>query len=152
MSRKKKEFKVTISGDKDPELYRWVESLSYGVFSRLVVENLKWMHEKGLLVNGSMASPDILLENQKKPLDMHREIDSDIQEKILIRVEEISALLKSGVVPAASVSHADISVPSTFAEHSEQSFESPLGRDSNDSDDQQAIQAIPTPFKVFRKE
>lgn len=84
--RDKKEFKIVIQKEKDPELHKWALSLNYGLFPKLIIEMLRWYEKNGLLIKGGVASPDLLMSlNQNS-----KTIDSTAFEKQVI--EKLSHL------------------------------------------------------------
>lgn len=81
--RDKKEYKIVIQKEKDPELYKWALSLNYGLFPKLIIEMLRWYEKNGLLVKGGVASPDLLMSlNQNIPNIDRESFEKQVIEKL----------------------------------------------------------------------
>lgn len=90
--RNKKEYKIVIQKEKDPELYKWALSLNYGLFPKLIVEMLRWYEKNNLLVKGGVASPDLLL-NQN--LNTPNIINSDFEKQVIEKLNQLESLITS---------------------------------------------------------
>ena len=92
-----KEMKVTIKGDVDPEILKWVNTLKYGAFPKVILEMLRWYDRNNLLVRGGVVSPDLLAP--KVSFDQSnmeiRQIDSNAVQEILKTVLLIDQKLSS---------------------------------------------------------
>lgn len=90
--RDKKEFKLVIHKDRDPEVYKWALSLNYGLFPKFMIEILRWYEKNGLLVKGGVASPDLLIDLNKKPPILEV---SDFEKQVLEKLNSLEDLLKN---------------------------------------------------------
>lgn len=96
--RNKKEYKIVIQKEKDPELYKWALSLNYGLFPKLIVEMLRWYEKNNLLVKGGVASPDLLLnQNINTPNNSNSVFEKQVIEK-LIELESLITSKNIGVI------------------------------------------------------
>lgn len=152
---KSKEVKLIIRNESDPEIYKWVTSLKYGIFPKLVLEILRWYERNGLLVRGGVNHPDLL--PPKIPLN-EVSPDTDTLKEILRLVLENNQILNSGefILPTDSkesreylepekpqVEKVEISVPSSEINIVEESQVEDEPQDS-------PIPNIPMPFKIYR--
>ncbi|AMW80546.1 hypothetical protein AMD27_16650 (plasmid) [Acinetobacter sp. TGL-Y2] len=156
----KKEFKLTIHDDRDPELYKWAASLRYGTFPKLVIEMLRWYEVKGLLVKGGVASPDLVIN----PIDVSKIQDSNNENQILEKLEAIESMLRNGLIvnkkqdelsdsqepqtPTQTINEVKSEVPDveTVVNHA-----SDLSNNESESNEMNAVQANPA-FRVFKRE
>ena len=156
----KKEFKLTIHDDRDPELYKWAASLRYGTFPKLVIEMLRWYEAKGLLVKGGVASPDLVIN----PIDVSKLQDSNNENLILEKLEAIESMLRNGLIvnkkqdelsdsqepqtPTQTINEIKSEVPDvqTLVNH-----ESDLSNNESESNEMNSVQANPA-FRVFKRE
>ena len=90
---KSKEMKLIIRNESDPEIYKWVTSLKYGTFPKLMLEILRWYERNGLLVRGGVNHPDLL--PPKIPLN-EVSLDTETLNEILRLAKENNQILKSG--------------------------------------------------------
>lgn len=90
--REKKEFKVGIRKDIDPDIYKWATSLHYGLFPKLIIEMLRWYEINGLLVKGGIASPDLLIRLTQNPPILEL---SSYEKQVLEKLDHLEVLLKS---------------------------------------------------------
>ena len=155
----KREFKLTIHDDRDPELYKWAASLRYGTFPKLVIEMLRWYEAKGLLVKGGVASPDLVIN----PIDVSRLQDSNNENLILEKLETIEFMLRNGLIvntkqdelidskdpqaPTKAINEVQIegSAVQTVENH-----ESDLSKNEPESTEMSIAQTNPA-FKVFQR-
>ena len=156
----KKEFKLTIHDDRDPELYKWATSLRYGTFPKVVIEMLRWFEAKGLLVKGGVASPDLVIN----PIDVSKIQDSNNENLILERLEAIEFMLRNGLIvnkkqdelsdsqepqtPTKAIDEIKSEVPAvqTVVNH-----ESDLSSNEPEPNEMNAVPTNPA-FKVFKRE
>lgn len=96
----KKEFKITINKEKEPELYKWVMSLNYGFFPKVVIEVLRWYEKNGLLVRGGIVSPDILIKQQNEPNDFS---PNPFELSVLKKLERLEEILSKTDLTAMAV-------------------------------------------------
>lgn len=90
--RDKKEFKVGIHKDRDPDIYKWATSLNYGLFPKLIIEMLRWYEINGLLVKGGIASPDLLINLKQNPPILESSV---FEKQVLEKLNSLEVLLKS---------------------------------------------------------
>ncbi|NWK53216.1 hypothetical protein HYG89_11800 [Acinetobacter sp. SwsAc5] len=90
--RNKKEYKIVIQKEKDPDLYKWALSLNYGLFPKLIVEMLRWYEKNNLLVKGGVASPDLLL---KQNLNTPNFSNSDFEKQVIQKLNQLELLISS---------------------------------------------------------
>lgn len=92
---KSKEAKIIIRNDTDPEILKWVNTLKYGAFPKIMIEILRWYNKNGLLVRGGANAPDIL--PPKIPLNQNSESqDAVVLNEILDLLRENNHILKNG--------------------------------------------------------
>ena len=144
-----KQFKIIIREDKDPELYAWIHTLPYGSFPKNVIETLRWMEEKGLLIRGGVVPPDRLLESQNPPLYVPPSPDLQIQKEILDKVNQLTDLLKQSHhrLPENTLQPLPISEP---VQESFIQQQTTIVADVHDSASELPIEAVPSPFRVFK--
>lgn len=90
--RDKKEFKLGIHKDRDPEIFKWATTLNYGLFPKLIVEMLRWYEKNGLLVKGGVASPDLLISLNQNPPILE---GASFEKQVLEKLDHLEVLLKS---------------------------------------------------------
>lgn len=152
---KSKEMKLIIRNESDPEIYKWVTSLKYGTFPKLVIEILRWYERNGLLVRGGVNQPDLL--PPKIPLN-EVSLDTETLNEILRLAKENNQVLKSGefipptenkttseylepIKPQLEAAHITVSDAETFDE-AETEVESET--------DNSPVPNVPMPFKIYR--
>ena len=152
---KSKEMKLIIRNESDPEIYKWVTSLKYGTFPKLVLEILRWYERNGLLVRGGVNHPDLL--PPKIPLN-EVSPDTDTLKEILRLVLENNQILNSGefilptdskesreylepIKPQLEAAHITVSDAETF-DVAETEVESET--------DNSPMPNVPMPFKIYR--
>ena len=152
---KSKEMKLIIRNESDPEIYKWVTSLKYGTFPKLVLEILRWYERNGLLVRGGVNQPDLL--PPKIPLN-EVSLDTETLNEILRLAKENNQVLKSGefipptenkttsehlepIKPQLEAAHITVSDEETF-DVAETEVESET--------DNSPMPNVPMPFKIYR--
>lgn len=152
---KSKEMKLIIRNESDPEIYKWVTSLKYGTFPKLMLEILRWYERNGLLVRGGVNQPDLL--PPKIPLN-EVSLDTETLNEILRLAKENNQVLKSGefipptenkttsehlepIKPQLEAAHITVSDAETFDE-AETEVESET--------DNSPVPNVPMPFKIYR--
>ena len=152
---KSKEMKLIIRNESDPEIYKWVTSLKYGTFPKLMLEILRWYERNGLLVRGGVNHPDLL--PPKIPLN-EVSLDTETLNEILRLAKENNQILKSGefipptenkttsehlepIKPQLEATHITVSDAETFVV-AETEVESET--------DNSPMPNVPMPFKIYR--
>ncbi len=154
---KSKEMKLIIRNESDPEIYKWVTSLKYGTFPKLVLEILRWYERNGLLIRGGVNQPDLL--PPKIPLN-EDSLDAETLKEILRLAKENNQILKSGefipptenkttsehlepIKPQLEATHITVSDAETFVV---------AERDVEDEPetDNSPMPNVPMPFKIYR--
>ena len=152
---KSKEMKLIIRNESDPEIYKWVTSLKYGTFPKLVLEILRWYERNGLLIRGGVNQPDLL--PPKIPLN-EDSLDTETLNEILRLAKENNQILKSGefipptenkttsehlepIKPQLEATHITVSDAETFVV-AETEVESKT--------DNSPMPNVPMPFKIYR--
>ena len=152
---KSKEMKLIIRNESDPEIYKWVTSLKYGTFPKLVLEILRWYERNGLLIRGGVNHPDLL--PPKIPLN-EVSLDTETLNEILRLAKENNQVLKSGefipptenkttsehlepIKPQLEAAHITVSDAETF-DVAETEVESKT--------DNSPMPNVPMPFKIYR--
>lgn len=147
---KSKEAKIIIRGDSDPEILKWVNTLKYGAFPKIMIEILRWYNRNGLLVRGGANAPDLL--PPKIPLNQES-IDSRMLSEILEIVKDNHRILQSGTsVPPTEIQEQSFSNQSN-------SFQEDDGAESNsdlrpepviESQDDSAQIPVMSNFKIYK--
>ena len=152
---KSKEMKLIIRNESDPEIYKWVTSLKYGTFPKLVLEILRWYERNGLLVRGGVNHPDLL--PPKIPLN-EVSLDTETLNEILRLAKENNQILKSGefipptenkttsehlepIKPQLEATHITVSDAETFVV-----AETEVEPETDNS----PMPNVPMPFKIYR--
>ena len=152
---KSKEMKLIIRNESDPEIYKWVTSLKYGIFPKLVLEILRWYERNGLLVRGGVNHPDLL--PPKIPLN-EVSLDTETLNEILRLAKENNQILKSGefippteskttsehlepIKPQLEATHITVSDAETFVV-----AETEVEPETENS----PMPNVPMPFKIYR--
>ncbi len=152
---KSKEMKLIIRNESDPEIYKWVTSLKYGTFPKLMLEILRWYERNGLLVRGGVNQPDLL--PPKIPLN-EVSLDTETLNEILRLAKENNQVLKSGefipptenkttsehlepIKPQLEATHITVSDAETFVV-----AETEVEHETDNS----PMPNVPMPFKIYR--
>ena len=152
---KSKEMKLIIRNESYPEIYKWVTSLKYGTFPKLVLEILRWYERNGLLVRGGVNHPDLL--PPKIPLN-EVSLDTETLNEILRLAKENNQILKSGefipptenkttsehlepIKPQLEATHITVSDAETFVV-----AETEVEPETDNS----PMPNVPMPFKIYR--
>lgn len=152
---KSKEVKLIIRNESDPEIYKWVTSLKYGTFPKLVLEILRWYERNGLLIRGGVIQPDLL--PPKIPLN-EASPDSETINEILRLVKENNQVLKSGEF----IHPTENKAPSEYLESDKPQLEEvhlTVSEEETENVAEPEVEAethnspmpnIPMPFKIYR--
>ena len=152
---KSKEMKLIIRNESDPEIYKWVTSLKYGTFPKLVLEILRWYERNGLLIRGGVNQPDLL--PPKIPLD-EVSLDTETLNEILRLAKENNQILKSGefIPPTENKTtseHLEPIKPQLEATHITVSDAETFVVDETEVEpetDNSPMPNVPIPFKIYR--
>ena len=152
---KSKEMKLIIRNESDPEIYKWVTSLKYGTFPKLVLEILRWYERNGLLIRGGVNQPDLL--PPKIPLN-EVSLDTETLNEILRLAKENNQILKSGefIPPTENKTtseHLEPIKPQLEATHITVSDAETFVVDETEVEpetDNSPMPNVPMPFKIYR--
>jgi hypothetical protein len=136
-----KELKITIHKDREPELYAWAVSLTYGAFPREMLKILNWLYlNEGLELGGTRELDEVFV---RKSLNNLGGRNTEFEQSVLSELQAIKELVNQR--------------PQQFhLEHEESKLEVVEGKDSGfkpeEDEDQQAAEVQPsvaTPFMAF---
>ncbi len=152
---KSKEMKLIIRNESDPEIYKWVTSLKYGTFPKLVLEILRWYERNGLLVRGGVNQPDLL--PPKIPLN-EVSLDTETLNEILRLAKENNQVLKSGefIPPTENKTKSEHLEPikpqleaAQITVSDEETFDVAETEVESETDNS-PMPNVPMPFKIYR--